>query len=175
MNKSTSVLFLDNFDSFSYNLVDEFRRLGATVEVWRNDAALATLAQRLDAHDLVVASPGPGRPEDAGVLVPLLRSAEGRCPVFGVCLGMQALAAAFGSAVTRAPRLVHGKAGVVRHGGEGIFAGLAEPFVAGRYHSLAVGALPEGFRLTAWSEEAGERVAMAMEDRARRMIGVQFH
>lgn len=175
MSERPSVLFLDNFDSFSYSLVDEFRRAGATVEVWRNDAPLATLVTRLQAHGLLVASPGPGRPEDAGVLVALLREAAGAKPVFGVCLGHQALAAAFGGAVGRAPVLVHGKAAAVRHDGAGVFAGLDDPFIAGRYHSLAVSAVPEGFRVSAWVEEGGRRIPMAMEDGARRLLGVQFH
>lgn len=175
MNKSISVLFLDNFDSFSYNLADEFQRLGATVEVWRNDTALELLSERLDRHDLLVASPGPGRPEDAGVLVPLLREAAGKVPVFGVCLGMQALAVAFGGEVGPAPQLVHGKAAAVHHADEGVFAGLAQPFVVGRYHSLAVAGLPEGFDVPAWIEEDGRWVPMAIEARERRLLGVQFH
>lgn len=170
-----SVLFLDNFDSFSYNLVDEFQRLGAAVEVWRNDAPLELLSERLGDHDLLVASPGPGRPEDAGVLVPLLQAAVGRCPVFGVCLGHQALAVACGGEVGIAPQLVHGKAAAVSHDGEGVFAGLGQPFVAGRYHSLAVTAVPEALRVTAWIEEDGRRLPMAMEDTQRRLLGVQFH
>jgi len=173
--RSPSILFLDNYDSFSFSLVDEFRRLGSCVEVWRNDALLEILAARLEVHDLLVASPGPGRPEDAGVLVPLLAQAAGRRPVFGVCLGHQALASAFGGSVGRAPRLVHGKSGEVHHDNQGIFAGLAEPFVAGRYHSLAVTCLPPGFRMTAWVDEDGVRVPMAMEDSERRLLGVQFH
>lgn len=175
MRDRPSVLFLDNFDSFSYSLVDEFRRVGAEVEVWRNDAALSMLVERLAAHDLLVASPGPGRPEEAGSLVPLLRAAAGVKPVFGVCLGHQALAAAFGGAVGRAPRLVHGKSAAVRHDGVGVFAGLDDPFVAGRYHSLVVSAVPEGFRVGAWVEENGRRIPMAMEDDRRRLLGVQFH
>lgn len=170
-----SVLFLDNYDSFSFSLADEFRRLGSRVEVWRNDAPLETLGVRLDLHDLLVISPGPGRPEDAGVLVPLLEYAAGRRPVFGVCLGHQALAVAFGGVVGRAPQLVHGKSGEVHHDRQGIFAGLAEPFVAGRYHSLAVTRVPPGFRLTAWVNEDHGRVPMAMEDPTRRLLGVQFH
>lgn len=175
MNKPVSILFLDNFDSFSYNLVDEFRRVGAAVEVWRNDTALELLSEHLDHHDLLVASPGPGRPEDAGVLLPLLREAAGRLPVFGVCLGMQALALAFGGAVERAPRLVHGKTGVLRHRRDGVFANLPDPFQVGRYHSLAVSEVPPGFTVTAWSEEAGGRIPMAIEQRDRRLLGVQFH
>jgi anthranilate synthase component 2 len=171
----SSVLFLDNFDSFSYNLVDEFRRAGAEVEVWRNDAPLAKLVERLERHDLLVVSPGPGRPEDAGILMPLLRAAAGRRPVFGVCLGMQALAAVFGGAVAPAPRLVHGKAGAIEHTPDGVFAEFDNPFAAGRYHSLAVSMVPDGFDVTAWSEEAGERIPMAIEDSARRLLGVQFH
>lgn len=173
--KSSRVLFLDNFDSFSYSLVDEFRRAGSAVEVWRNDADMATLEKRLQVHDLLVLSPGPGRPEDAGVLVPLLKLAAGRKPVFGVCLGHQALATAFGGIVGRAPRLVHGKAGAVRHHGTSVFQGLDDPFVAGRYHSLAIGRIPEGFEELAWIEESGVRVPMAIEDPARRLLGVQFH
>ncbi|MGH8280634.1 MAG: aminodeoxychorismate/anthranilate synthase component II [Gammaproteobacteria bacterium] len=170
-----AVLFLDNFDSFSFSLADEFRRLGSRVEVWRNNAPLAKLVERLEVHDLLVASPGPGRPEDAGVLVPLLEYAAGRRPVFGVCLGHQALAVAFGGAVGRAPRLVHGKSGEVHHDGQGIFAGLTESFVAGRYHSLVVTCIPPGFRLTAWVNEDHGCVPMAMEDPERRLLGVQFH
>jgi anthranilate synthase/aminodeoxychorismate synthase-like glutamine amidotransferase len=173
--RTPAVLFLDNFDSFSYNLVDEFQRLGAAVEVWRNDAPLERLTSRLEHHDLLVASPGPGRPEDAGVLVPLLQAAMGHCPVFGVCLGHQALAVAGGGEVGLAPQLVHGKAAAVSHTGEGVFAGFDQPFVAGRYHSLAVTRVPEAFRVTAWIGEDGQRVLMAMEDSARRLLGVQFH
>lgn len=173
--RKPSVLFLDNFDSFSYSLVDEFRRADCTVEVWRNDAPLALLLERLEGRDLLVASPGPGRPEDAGALIPLLRAAAGRSAIFGVCLGHQALAAAFGGSVVRAPELVHGKPGAIRHDGLGVFAGLPDPFVAGRYHSLAVGRLPPGFRLAAWTEGTDGRLPMAMEDGQRRLLGVQFH
>jgi len=175
MSERPSVLFLDNFDSFSYSLVDEFRRAGSEVEVWRNDAPLETLEERLGEHALLVASPGPGRPEDAGNLVPLVRAAAGRRPVFGVCLGHQALAAAFDGAVGHAPSLVHGKAASVRHEAEGVFSGLDVPFVAGRYHSLAVTVVPAGFRETAWIEDGGRRIPMAMEDTKRRILGVQFH
>ncbi len=175
MAKSASILFLDNFDSFSYSLVDEFRRAGATVEVWRNDASLATLTERLRSHDLLVASPGPGRPEEAGVLVPLLRAVPATCPVFGVCLGHQALAAAFGGAVGRAPHLAHGKAAAVQHTSKGIFEGMPAPLIVGRYHSLAVSAVPDGFEVTAWIAEGGRRIPMAMEHNQKRQLGVQFH
>lgn len=175
MSTVKRVLFLDNFDSFSYNLVDEFRRAGAEVEVWRNDAPLDVLVGRLPANDLLVASPGPGRPEEAGALVALLEAAMGRRPVFGVCLGLQALALAGGGAVGRAPRLVHGKAAAVTHTGEGVFAGLEQPFVVGRYHSLAVTRVPEGFTVPAWIGAGAERVPMAIEDAGRRLLGVQFH
>ncbi len=175
MHRAASIFFLDNFDSFSYSLVDEFRRAGATVEVWRNDVPFARLATRLHGHDLLAISPGPGRPEDAGVLLPLLREASGRLPVFGVCLGMQAMAVAFGGAIARAPQLVHGKAAAIRHGASGLFRNLPDPLWAGRYHSLVVGEVPEGFRVTAWGEEASGRIPMAMEDVQRRLLGVQFH
>lgn len=169
------VLFLDNFDSFSYNLIDECRRAGAAVEVWRNDVPLERLVARLEHHDLLVISPGPGRPEEAGVLPALLREAAGRLPIFGVCLGMQALAVAFGGEVRAAPQLVHGKAGAVHHGAKGVFENLDNPFMSGRYHSLVVSKPPEGFAVTAWGEERGGRVTMAMEDPGRRLLGVQFH
>ncbi len=176
MSKVTQVLFLDNFDSFSYNLVDEFERGGAGVEVWRNDAPMEMLVERLDAIDLLVASPGPGRPEDAGVLIPLLQAAAGRCAVFGVCLGYQALALAHGGTVGAAPHLVHGKAAAVVHRGESVFRGLAKPFVAGRYHSLAVSRVPDAFEVLAWiDEDDGRRVPMAIEHPGQRLLGVQFH
>lgn len=169
------VLFLDNFDSFSYSLVDEFRRKDSIVEVWRNGTPLDVLVGRLSACQLLVLSPGPGRPEDAGIMVSLLKRAAGKVPVFGVCLGYQALASAFGGIVERAPRLVHGKASAINHSSTGIFSGLTEPFVAGRYHSLAIGRMPEGFSELAWVEESGVRVPMAIEDPVRKIVGVQFH
>lgn len=169
------VLFLDNFDSFSYSLVDEFRRKGASVEVWRNGASMAVLEERLRASQLLVLSPGPGRPEEAGAMVELLKRAAGKVPVFGVCLGYQALASAFGGIVERAPRLVHGKASAISHCSTGVFAGLPEPFVAGRYHSLAIGRMPEGFSELAWVEESGAHIPMAIEDSTRNLVGVQFH
>ncbi|MGH8162461.1 MAG: anthranilate synthase component II [Gammaproteobacteria bacterium] len=175
MSSAASILFLDNFDSFSYSLVDEFRRAGASVEVWRNDTPLACLVERLGRHDLLAVSPGPGRPEDAGALLPLLREAAGRLPVFGVCLGMQAMAVAFGGAIARTRQLVHGKAGAVHHDERGLFRGLPDPLWAGRYHSLVVSEVPPEFCVTAWSDEAGTRVPMAMEDSQRRLLGVQFH
>lgn len=175
MSDAMQVLFLDNFDSFSYNLVDEFERAGAAVAVWRNDAPLESLVERLDAADLLVASPGPGRPEEAGVLIPLLQAAAGRCAVFGVCLGYQALALAHGGSVGAALRLVHGKASAVIHRGESVFDGLSRPFVAGRYHSLAVSRVPDTFEVLAWIEEDGKRVPMAIEHSGQRLLGVQFH
>lgn len=169
------ILFLDNFDSFSYNLVDEFRRAGAEVEVWRNDAALDRLTERLQHSDLLVLSPGPGKPEDAGVAMQLVQRAVGACPVFGICMGLQVLATALGGEVSPAPRQVHGKMGLIQHDAQGLFEGLENPFSAGRYHSLRVSEVPEGFQTTAWGEESGERVLMAMEDSGRKLAGVQFH
>ncbi len=130
------ILMIDNYDSFTYNLVQALAAAGAEVEVARNDAgdAAALLARRPRG---IVLSPGPGRPETAGVCVELL-AARPEVPILGVCLGHQALGLAFGARVERAPVLMHGKTSAVRHGGEGLFAGLPDPFEATRYHSLAV-------------------------------------
>src|SRR5881397_2977562 len=128
------VLMLDNYDSFTYNLVHLFEELGAEVVVRRNDAVTVEDAEAL-APDRLVVSPGPGRPEDAGISVDLVRTLGPRVPTLGVCLGHQAIVAAFGGEVGRAKTLLHGKASVVEHDGRGIYAGLPERFDAGRYHS----------------------------------------
>jgi anthranilate synthase/aminodeoxychorismate synthase-like glutamine amidotransferase len=166
------ILVVDNYDSFTYNLVQLLAGAGSAVRVLRNDAASAAEMLSLGAAGIVL-SPGPGRPEAAGVCVELLRR-RAAVPVLGVCLGHQALAVAFGAEVDRAPRLMHGKTSAVRHLGRGPFAGLPDPFEATRYHSLAVReeTLPEELLPIAWSEDG---ILMGIAHRDLPYWGVQFH
>ena len=165
------VLMIDNYDSFTYNLVHLFEELGADVVVRRNDAVTVAEAEEL-APDRLVVSPGPGRPEDSGVSVELVRALGPRVPTLGVCLGHQAIVEAFGGEVGYARELLHGKASPVRHDGSGLFAGLPEPFEAGRYHSLAATRLPDELEPTAYADD-GE--VMAVRHRELPIVGVQFH
>jgi anthranilate synthase component 2 len=166
------ILMVDNYDSFTYNLVQLLTSAGADVEVLRNDveSADAMLARRPDG---IVLSPGPGRPEEAGVCVDLIRK-RSDVPLLGVCLGHQALGVAFGATVDRACRLMHGKTSPVRHGDQGVFAGLPNPFDATRYHSLAVtaGSLPDELEPLAWADDG---TLMGMRHRSLPYWGVQFH
>ena len=169
-----NVLFIDNFDSFSFNLVDEFRKRGCAVSVWRNDITAARaigLALELPVPVLVVISPGPGSPAQAGCCIDLIRQGAGKLPIFGVCLGHQAMVEAFGGVVGQAGEIVHGKSAVVVHDGSAIFRGIPNPFKAARYHSLAARTIPECLKVTA---NAGG-VVMAVEHRSMPVIGVQFH
>lgn len=166
------ILVIDNYDSFTYNLVQMLGGIGAELEVVRNDVeAVPELLAR--ESDGIVLSPGPGRPEDAGVCIDLLR-ARPDVPLLGVCLGHQALGSAFGGTVSRARVLMHGKTSEVEHGGVGVLDGLPSPFVATRYHSLAVeeDSLPETLEPLAWSEDG---TLMAMRHRELPYWGVQFH
>lgn len=167
------LLLVDNYDSFTHNLVDELEQLGARVRVVRHDA-IGLDEALAGGHRGVVLSPGPGRPEDAGVCVPLLRAAGPRLPVLGVCLGEQALGLAHGGRVVRARRPLHGTATPVRHAATGLLAGLPQGFLAARYHSLVVSprGLPPALEATAWSPE-GE--IMALRHRTLPQEGVQFH
>lgn len=169
-----NVLLLDNLDSFTFNLVEAFERLGASVRVVRNTigagAALA-LAEQSDA--LIVLSPGPGTPREAGCMLELVRLAKGRLPVVGVCLGHQAIAEESGGRVTRAPEPVHGKSWRVEHHGRGAFAGLPSPLMVGRYHSLTTTELPPRFEVDAVS--AGDGLVMAISDPDALQAGLQFH
>jgi anthranilate synthase/aminodeoxychorismate synthase-like glutamine amidotransferase len=168
------VLFVDNFDSFSFNLVDELRRRGAEVAVWRNDvpaARLLELAEALPAPRLIVLSPGPGHPKDAGSCVELIRLARGKVPVLGVCLGHQALVEALGGTVGGAGEIFHGKTGRVTHDGEGLFRGLPDPLTVGRYHSLVATEVPDGLTVRA---RCGDLV-MAVEGKEEKLAGLQFH
>jgi anthranilate synthase component 2 len=168
------VLLLDNYDSFTWNLAHRLGELGAEVRVVRNDAMTVDEIDALGASRVVI-SPGPGRPETAGVSVDLLRRLAGRVPILGVCLGHQALSIAFGGRVERAQAQMHGKTSIVQHEGTHLFAGLAASFEAGRYHSLVVprDAMPAEFVVSAWTEDTG--VVMAMRHERWPVFGVQFH
>ena len=166
------VFLLDNYDSFTYNLVQLLARIGADVTVARNDqVAVAEVEAR--GPDAIVISPGPSRPEKAGISVELVQRLGPSVPILGVCLGHQAIGVAYGATVIRVPP-VHGKARPVHHAGAGSFEGLPSPFDAARYHSLAVSSmsLPEELEVTAWSEDG---VIMALRHRTHRVEGFQFH
>jgi anthranilate synthase component 2 len=168
------VLVLDNYDSFTYNLVQYLGELGAEMRVIRNDEATPEqIAALAPAH--IVISPGPGRPEDAGVTMDVIRMLGGRTPILGVCLGHQAIGAVFGGSVVRAPAPMHGKTSTIEHEGRGLFAGIEGPFVASRYHSLIVAdeGLPEALVVTARTRE--DRTIMGLRHRTLPIVGVQFH
>ena len=168
-----SVLLVDNYDSFTYNLYQYLGELGAEIRVVRNDELTAEAAVAL-APARIVISPGPGTPDQAGITLDLIRRAAGRIPVLGVCLGHQALGQAFGGDVRRAPKLMHGKTSEIHHDGRGVFAGLPVPFTATRYHSLVVerGSVPECLEITAWTDDG---IVMGLRHREHRLEGVQFH
>jgi anthranilate synthase/aminodeoxychorismate synthase-like glutamine amidotransferase len=165
------ILLIDNYDSFTYNLAHLFQELGADVAVRRNDDISPDEAETLSPSHLVV-SPGPGRPEEAGVTLEILRRLSVRVPILGVCLGHQAIVQEFGGEVGQARELVHGKASAVHHDGRGLFAGLPEGFLAGRYHSLAATTVPECFEVSA---TAADGEVMAVRHRELPIDGVQFH
>jgi anthranilate synthase component II len=167
-----AVVLIDNLDSFSFNLVEAFERLGSHVRVLRNtaDPALA-LAMARDADALIVLSPGPGRPEDSGCCLPLIAMAKGKVPLLGVCLGHQALIHEAGGRVERAPAPMHGKVSRIAHDGGGAFAGLDSPLPVGRYHSLGSYEAPARFTIHA----RHDGVVMAVSDRDQLQTGLQFH
>ena len=165
------MLLIDNYDSFTYNLAHLFGALGVDVKVYRNDEIDADEAERLTPAQLVV-SPGPGRPADAGASEEIIRRLGPTTPTLGVCLGHQAIVEAFGGEVGYARELLHGKASPVQHDGSGLFAGLPQPFDAGRYHSLAATRLPDVLAPTAYADD-GE--VMAVRHRELPIVGVQFH
>jgi anthranilate synthase/aminodeoxychorismate synthase-like glutamine amidotransferase len=171
------LLVLDNYDSFTYNLVQYAGELGANPVVYRNDALTVEGALALQPAAIVI-SPGPCSPREAGISVPLVRAAAGKVPVLGVCLGHQAIGEAFGGEVVRADRLMHGKTTMVRHTGHPLFRDISVPFEVMRYHSLVVSpeGLPDALEVTAWSDDrpAGSEI-MALCHRSEPIFGVQFH
>jgi anthranilate synthase component 2 len=169
----TRLLLVDNFDSFTWNLAHYFEELGAAVEVQLNDA-IKVAGVKADAFDGVVLSPGPGRPEGAGICLELIRAVAGAIPLLGVCLGHQALAQAYGARIVQAPTLMHGKTSAIDHTGNGLFQGLPRPFDATRYHSLVVApdSVPDDFRVAAWT---GDGVIMGLDHEELPLYGVQFH
>ncbi len=168
------ILVIDNYDSFTYNLVQYLGELGADVKVRRNDETSIDEIEALG-PDRILISPGPGRPEDAGITVDVIRHFAGRLPIMGVCLGHQAIGLAFGGEVVRAPVPMHGKTCMVEHDSKGLFAGITSSFQASRYHSLVVAerAWPDVLELCARSKEDG--VVMALRHRQWPLHGVQFH
>lgn len=167
------ILLLDNYDSFTYNLYQYLSELGAEVRVRRNDE-LSVGDVAAMAPDKIVISPGPCTPSEAGISVALIRELGGSIPILGVCLGHQAIGAAYGGAVVRAPQVMHGKLSAIHHSGAGVFAGLPRPFQATRYHSLIVRRddLPDCLEVTAWTEDG---LIMGLRHRDLAVQGVQFH
>ncbi len=168
-----SVLLVDNYDSFTYNLFQYLGELGAETRVVRNDELSADEALATGVEAIVI-SPGPGTPDEAGISLELVRKAAGRVPLLGVCLGHQAIGQAFGGRVVRAPTLMHGKTSEIRHDGRGLFVGLPQPFTATRYHSLIVdrSSVPEALEVSAWTEDG---LVMGLRHRECPIEGVQFH
>ena len=170
------LLMIDNYDSFTYNLVQYLGELGATPEVVRNDAW--TVEQALEwGADAVVISPGPCTPAEAGISVELIRRVSGRLPLLGVCLGHQSIGVAFGGRIVRAPRIMHGKTSPIEHRSTDVFADLPCPFDATRYHSLVIEprSLPECLTVTAWTDDPGGETIMGVAHREHPTWGVQFH
>ena len=168
------VLVIDNYDSFTYNLVQYLGELGAEVRVVRNDAAsIAAIGQ--SGPERIVISPGPGRPEDAGITMDVIRELGPTIPILGVCLGHQAIGAVFGGSVVRAAAPMHGKTSTIEHDGRGVFTGLTGPFVASRYHSLMVAesGLPDDLEVSARTRE--DHTIMGLRHRRWPIHGVQFH
>ena len=167
------ILVIDNYDSFTYNLVQYLGELGATVEVRRNDQTTLEEIERMSPERIVI-SPGPKTPTEAGICIELIKTFSGHLPILGVCLGHQAMGQAFGGKVIRAPEIMHGKTSLISHDGKTIFAGLPNPFPATRYHSLIVerASLPACLDITATSPDG---LIMGLRHKEAKMEGVQFH
>ena len=167
------ILMFDNYDSFTYNLVQYFGALGEKVRVFRNDKITIAKIKKLKPGKIVI-SPGPGRPEDAGISCDLIREFSGKIPILGVCLGHQAIGYAFGAKIINAKQLMHGKTSLIYHTGETIFKGIPNPFEATRYHSLLVDprTLPECLKVIAWTKD---KEIMGLKHKSYPLWGVQFH
>lgn len=165
------LLVLDNYDSFTYNLVQALAELGAEVKVVKNDQISVEEIEKMGPKGIVL-SPGPGRPEEAGICLEVIEKFRGRVPILGVCLGHQAIGLVFGAKVRRAREILHGKESPIFHEGSGLFAGMSQPFMAGRYHSLVVEEVPEALIVDARS---GDGAVMAMHHVVEPIYGVQFH
>ncbi|MFC1606800.1 anthranilate synthase component II [Candidatus Latescibacterota bacterium] len=167
------IVMIDNYDSFTYNLVQYLGELGADLQVYRNDKITVEEVGRMKPEKIVV-SPGPCTPNEAGISVALIQKYSGNIPILGVCLGHQSVGQAFGGKVVRAPELVHGKTSPVSHDGRTIFAGLSNPFTATRYHSLIIEkeSLPECFEVSAWTDDG---IIMGIRHKEHPTEGVQFH
>ena len=172
------VLMIDNYDSFTYNLVQYLGELGALVEVVRNDQVSVDDVCNSDASHIML-SPGPGTPDQAGISMPTIEALAGVKPIFGVCLGHQSIGQVYGGRIRHAREIMHGKTSLVRHKGIGVFAGIDDPFVATRYHSLVVDrdGLPDCLEITAWTEDANGEIdeIMGLRHREYAVEGVQFH
>jgi len=168
------ILMIDNYDSFTYNLVQYFVELKAKVEVYRNDVLTIAQIRKMKPEKIVI-SPGPGRPEDAGISVDIIKQLGPKIPVLGVCLGHQGIGYAFNGKVINAKRLMHGKTSMIKHNGQGIFKGLPDPFEATRYHSLVIDSkhVPDCLTVTATTTDDGE--IMGVEHKTYPIYGVQFH
>ncbi len=168
------ILMIDNYDSFTYNLVQYFGELGADMKVFRNDA-LSIADIRAMKPEKIVISPGPGRPEDAGISVAIVKELAGHIPILGVCLGHQGIGYAYGGKIINAKRLMHGKTSMIEHDGKDLFKGLPHPFEATRYHSLVIdrATLPDCLQVTAWTTDDAE--IMGVRHKSLPVWGVQFH
>lgn len=172
------ILMIDNYDSFTYNLVQYFSELGADVVVHRNDKITIEEIKKLKPEKIVI-SPGPATPKEAGISVDVIKEFHKTTPIFGVCLGHQSIGYAFGGNVIRAPKLMHGKTSLISHDGEGVFKSIENPFTATRYHSLIVeeSSLPKELQITASTKETdtGEKIIMGLRHKDYPTFGVQFH
>lgn len=168
------IIMIDNFDSFTYNLVDLFRMHGDQVTVYRNNVAISTVLKKIKEHQsLLVISPGPGNPQEAGICLELIRASRSQTPILGICLGHQSIVEAYGGVVSRAEDIVHGKSYILEHEQHPIFAGLPETTLIGRYHSLVATKVPGDLKVIATTEN--KKYVMAVADDADKVYGLQFH